>query len=184
MPDRTRKRNMMPRTVFVFGFIGNSSLPKTGLFVIKFAINYKALSWLLRWRKQFKSTGLFPYWKQACHDDWSLRERCLHWGREVYNVATMSAMCCSVCVEIAMLSVMLQCLYWCCEICDENMMSRFLCWGYYSALAMMNTLSLRTSILSLYEQLTTQKNHQKCKANKPVHAIADTQFPHKLFTAS
>ena len=126
-----------------------------------------------------KDTGLSPwYWKQACHDDWSLRERCLHWGREVYNAAKMSAMCCSVCVEIAMLSVMLQCLYWCCEICDENMMSRFLCWGYYSALAMMNTLSLWTSILSLYEQLTTQKNIQKCKANRHSLAIIQTHnFP-------
>ena len=42
--------------------------------------------------------------------------RCLRW-------VTITAMCCNVWVEVATLGARLRCLYWCCEICNEEMMS-------------------------------------------------------------
>ena len=47
-----------------------------------------------------------------------------------------------------------------CDVNDETVMSVL---RQECVLAMMDTLSLQTLHLSLYEQLTTRKNHQYCK---------------------
>src|SRR6476620_3484939 len=61
MPDTTRARKMMPRTVFLFDFIMNSSLSKTGLFVIKFAIHYKTLNQLVGEESDLRVQACFQF---------------------------------------------------------------------------------------------------------------------------
>lgn len=107
----------------------NSSLSKTGQFVIKFAINYKTLRQLVGEEGDLRVQACFHIGNKPvmmtdhCESGDYIEGaklngvvRCLRWG-------TISVMCRNVWVEIATSGARLRCLCWCSEICNEEMMS-------------------------------------------------------------
>ena len=102
--------------MFLFDSIMNSSLSKTGQFVIKFAINYKTLRQLVGEEGDLRVQAWFHIGNKPvmmtdhCESGVYIKGaksvtglRCLGWGAK-------SVMCCGVWVEIATSGVVLQCL--------------------------------------------------------------------------